>query len=54
MNMHWLIRMSQWARKPPSPERVKLVVGVIVLCFVLWGVELLWGWPAWLTVNGRR
>ncbi len=53
MGLNWFIRMAQWARHPPSPQRVKLVVGVILLCFLLWGVELLWGWPDWLTVNGK-
>jgi hypothetical protein len=30
------------------------VVGVVLLCFALYGVELLWGWPDWLTVNGKN
>ena len=45
--------MSQWARHPPSWGRVKLVLGVVGLCLAVWGVELIWGWPEWLTVNGR-
>ena len=53
MNLHWLMRMSQWARHPPSWGRVKLVLGVVGLCLAVWGVELIWGWPEWLTVNGR-
>lgn len=52
MNLHWLLRAAQWARNPPSEGRVKLVLGVIVLCLVLVGIEWLWGWPDWLTTNG--
>jgi hypothetical protein len=53
MNPIWLVRMAQWARNPPSSGRVKLVLGVILLCFALFGIEWLWGWPDWLTVNGK-
>jgi hypothetical protein len=53
MNLNWLLRMAKWARHPPSPQRVKLVLAVIAICFALWGVELLWGWPDALTVNGK-
>ena len=54
MNPMWFGRMSKWARNPPSWKQVKLVVGVVLLCFALYGVELLWGWPDWLTVNGKN
>ena len=49
--MKWLLRMSSWARHPPSPGRVKLVLAVIALCIVIYGIEQIWGWPAWLTPN---
>ena len=45
----WLIRMARWARNPPSPARVKLVLGVIALCLVVFGIEWLFGWPEALT-----
>ena len=51
MNPIWLIRMAKWARNPPSLGRVQLVFIVLALCLVLVGIEWLWGWPAWLTVN---
>ncbi|MEY3960286.1 MAG: hypothetical protein RIR14_940 [Pseudomonadota bacterium] len=51
MNLTWLLRMTKWARRPPSPARVKLVLGVVALCLALWGIELVWGWPEALTVN---
>lgn len=53
MNPRWLMRMSQWARNPPSRRRVMLAGGVLAICLLLWGVETIWGWPDWLTVNGR-
>jgi hypothetical protein len=24
---------------------------VVALCFALWGVEIIWGWPEALTIN---
>ncbi|MDB5660855.1 MAG: hypothetical protein JWS10_3470 [Cypionkella sp.] len=53
MNPIWLMRMARWARHPPSPGRVKLVLGVVVVCLVLFGIEHFWGWPDWLAVNGQ-
>lgn len=49
MNPIWLIRMARWARNPPSWGRVKLVAAVVAMVFALWGIELLWGFPDWLT-----
>ncbi|NVO22897.1 hypothetical protein HJ526_10465 [Donghicola sp. C2-DW-16] len=54
MNLIWLVRMSRWVRNPPSPQRVKLVLGVIALCLILVAIEHFWGWPEWLTVNDTR
>jgi hypothetical protein len=53
MNLVWLMRMAKWARNPPSPGRVKLVFGVVAICLAIWGFEMIWGWPTWLTVNGK-
>lgn len=50
---NFFLRMSQWARNPPSWRRVVLVLGVIAACLVLAGFELVWGWPDWLQVNGK-
>ncbi len=49
--MTWLLRMARWARHPPSPQRVKLVVGIIAACIAIGTIEWLWGWPDWLTVQ---
>ena len=53
MNLIWLVRMSKWARNPPSPQRVKLVLGIIALCLIIVGIEVFLGWPEWLTTNGN-
>ena len=54
IGQNWLIRMSRWARNPPPPRKVALVLGVIAACLALWGIEHVWGWPDWLTVNGPQ
>ncbi|KHA52275.1 hypothetical protein Z947_2577 [Sulfitobacter geojensis] len=41
------MRMSQWARNPPSAKRVKLVFGIIAIAAVIWGIEWLGYWPEW-------
>ncbi len=51
MNPTWLMRMSRWVRNPPSPARVKLVFGVIVLAAAIWGIEWLGYWPDWATAE---
>lgn len=51
MNPRHFLRMSKWARNPPSAKRVKLVFAVVLICAVLYGVEQLVGWPDWLTPN---
>ena len=48
------LKMSQWARNPPSEGRVKLVIGVILVCLVLVGVEMFIGWPEWAKVERLR
>ncbi|HSF63934.1 MAG TPA: hypothetical protein VLA78_06080 [Paracoccaceae bacterium] len=48
----WFLRMAQWARNPPSEGRVKLVVGVILLCLAIALYEWAFGWPDWLTTQG--
>jgi hypothetical protein len=52
--MIWFLRMARWARNPPSPGRVKLVLGVVVACLLLVLLERLVGWPEWLTVEKLR
>ena len=55
MNPMWLMRAARWVRHPPPLSRVLLVGAVLALCVGLAGVEYLWGWPDWLTLErGRR
>lgn len=54
MSPMWFVRMARWARNPPSPGRVKLVLGVIVVCLALVAVERFVGWPDALTVDRLR
>lgn len=54
MNPMWLMRMAQWVRNPPSAGRVKLFLAVIGLCLLLYGIERMFGWPDWLTLERVR
>lgn len=54
MILRHLLRMSRWARNPPSDQRVKLVLGLIVLCVVIAGVEYMGWWPEWATSQPRK
>jgi len=45
--------MAEWFRRPPSRQRVILMGVVVVLCLAVLALERLYGWPSWLTVNGR-
>ncbi|MBI1172675.1 hypothetical protein GC209_14865 [bacterium] len=49
----WFLRAAEWARHPPSWRKVRFGLMVVALCLLVVGIEHLWGWPAWLTVNGR-
>jgi hypothetical protein len=51
MNPRWLLLMKRWVQNPPSPAKLKLVAAVLAICLMFWGIEQVWGWPAWLTVN---
>lgn len=53
MNPRWLIKMSQWARNPPSARKVAFVLGIVALCLGLGAYEYVFGWPEFLTVNGK-
>ena len=53
MNPIWFLRMARWVRHPPSPRMAAIWALVIVVCLAVAGAEWLWGWPDWLTVNGR-
>ncbi|MCK8463567.1 hypothetical protein MUY35_06855 [Aliiroseovarius sp. S1339] len=54
MNPRWFMRMSKWARKPPSASRVRLVFAVIAICLVLVAIEKLFGTPDWMQLERLR
>ena len=49
MSYRWLLRMKRLAQNPPSEARVKLVLGIIALCILLFLIERFIGWPDFLT-----
>ena len=51
--MNRLLRMARRARHPPSGGHVAFVLAIVLVCLMLVGIEHLWGWPDWLTVNRR-
>ena len=54
MNLRHLLRMSKWARHPPSAKRVKLVIGIVVICLILFAIERWIGVPEWLQMERMR
>lgn len=49
--MRILLRLVQWLRHPPSRGFVRILVAVVVASLLILGLERLFGWPEWLTVN---
>lgn len=50
----WLLRMSRWARNPPSEKRVIFVLAIIVVALVIVGIEKMGWWPDWATAQRMR
>ena len=46
--------MSRWARHPPPLSRVVFVLAIVAVGALLYGIEAIWGWPDWLTVDRAR
>ena len=53
MNLRWLFRMARWARNPPSEGRVRLVLGIALVCIALFLIERFIGWPEALSLPPR-
>ena len=53
MNLMWFLRMSNWVRNPPSLRKVLFIGAILGACLVLVGIEYFWGWPDWLTLEGK-
>ena len=54
MNILHLLRMSKWAKRPPSAKRVKLVFGIVLLCLILFAIERWIGVPEWLEIEPQK
>lgn len=54
MNPRWLLKAKRWAQRPPSMRQVIFYGTIVAACLALAGVEWIWGWPDWLTVNSPR
>lgn len=51
MSWRWLLRAAMWVRRPPSPQRVKMFVGLIVVCIAIGLIEYFGYWPDWATLE---
>ena len=54
MTITWLLRMAKWARSPPGPARVRLMLVVFGLVILIAGIDYLFGWPDALGLEPRR
>jgi len=54
MNIYWLLRMARWARHPPSPARVRLVLIVVAITAIIAGIEYFFGWPESLSLEPQK
>ncbi|RBW53441.1 hypothetical protein DS909_14510 [Phaeobacter gallaeciensis] len=54
MNMRHLLRMSRWARNPPSEKKVIMVFAIIAFCLILFGIEYAGFWPDWAKTNSLK
>lgn len=54
MNTRWLLRMSRWARNPPSAKRVKFVFAIVAICLALFALEYMFGVPDWMKIERTR
>lgn len=53
LNPRQILRMTRWARHPPSSRRVKMVIAVFALVLLIAGIERFVGWPEILTADPR-
>ena len=51
MNPRWLLRMSRFARNPPSQQRVIMFFAILATCLLVFGIEKFIGWPSWMTLE---
>jgi hypothetical protein len=49
----WFLRMAKWARHPPSPRRVVLVLCILAACLALALAERAGVLPGWMALSPR-
>ncbi len=54
MNMLWLFRMARWARRPPSPRTVAVVLAVVGLSLGVYALEAAGLLPGWMALEETR
>ncbi|MDG1076445.1 MAG: hypothetical protein P8P65_07300 [Planktotalea sp.] len=54
INPRHFLRMSRWARNPPSKKRVKLVITIVLICALIFLIERYIGWPGALATNSFK
>jgi len=54
MNLLWFLRMSKWARNPPSAQRVVFVFSIIAVALCIFALEYFGWWPEALTATRMK
>ena len=47
--LRMMMRAKRLAQNPPGWRQIALYGGVIAASLAVAGIELIWGWPDWLT-----
>ncbi|WP_412505239.1 hypothetical protein [Roseovarius sp. SYSU LYC5161] len=45
--------MARWARNPPDKKKVKFVLAIFAVCFIVYAIEYFVGWPDMLSMDPR-
>lgn len=54
MNIRHLLRVSKWARHPPSSQRIMILAVVLVLSLTVYGLDYFGVWPEWARTERIR
>jgi hypothetical protein len=54
MNLNWFLRMSRWARRPPSMRQVLMVLAILAICAAIVALERLGLLPDWMAAERIR
>lgn len=53
LNPRHFLRMARWARHPPKPWFIRLVLVVVGLAVLIFGIEHFIGWPDAMKVDPK-